>query len=351
MSVRVLVVDDSRFYRRRVSEILSLDGSLEVVGSAKDGAEAVELTRILRPDVVTMDVEMPVMDGITATRRIMESTPTPILMFSGQTTTGARATLDALEAGAADYIPKRFESIAEEQDLAIATLCRRIRQLKQVKAYLERETASAAAPISNKDNRTLSHNTFDIQDYRLLAIGTSTGGPVALQSILTKLPEDFPLPVLLVQHMPGSFTPAFAQRLNALCKIKVKEAVNNENLEKGVAYVAPGGYQTIVTGSIGAMQVRIESAQLGEIYKPCIDSTYKSLAKIRSNKILAVILTGMGSDGTEGAKSLKLSGATVWAQDVASSLVPSMPSSVAATGIADRILSLDAVGSILAGSG
>ncbi|NOX26678.1 MAG: chemotaxis response regulator protein-glutamate methylesterase [Gammaproteobacteria bacterium] len=350
MSVRVLVVDDSRFYRRRVSEILSSDPSLEVVGTAKDGAEAVELTDSLRPDVITMDVDMPVMDGITATRRIMASSPTPILMFSSQTTTGARATLDALDAGAVDYIPKRLDDIAGHQDSAIATLCRRIHQLKSIKQCFETQKVTYQSPAKRVVKQELKKD-INLRSYRILVIGTSTGGPVALQSILTQLPKNFPLPILLVQHMPGNFTPAFATRLDQLCQIKVKEAEKGETLQSGVAYVAPGGYQTTVTGSISAMRLLIEPAQIGQIYKPCIDMTYDSLSKLNAtNRVLAVILTGMGSDGTQGAKSLKSGGATIWAQDAASSLVASMPSSVTEAGVVDRVLSLDEMCSVLAGS-
>lgn len=348
MSVRVLVVDDSRFYRRRVSEILSSDPSLEVVGTARDGAEAIELTDSLRPDVITMDVEMPVMDGITATRRIMASSPTPILMFSSQTTTGARATLDALDAGAVDYIPKRFDDIAEHQDSAIATLCRRIHQLKSIKQCFETQKAAYQLPAKKVVAPEVKKKGFSLRSFRILVIGTSTGGPVALQSILTQLPESFPLPVLLVQHMPGNFTPAFAQRLDQICQIKVKEAAKGETLKPGIAYVAPGGYQTTVTGSVNAMRLLIEPAQMGEIYKPCIDMTYDSLSKLdAANRVLAVILTGMGSDGTQGSKALKTGGATIWAQDVASSLVASMPSSVAEAGVVDRVLSLEEMCSVL----
>ncbi len=350
MSVRVLVVDDSRFYRRRVSEILSSDPSLEVVGTARDGAEAIELTNSLRPDVITMDVDMPVMDGITATRRIMASSPTPILMFSAQTTTGARATLEALDAGAVDYIPKRFDDIAVRQDNAIATLCRRIHQLKSIKQCFETQKTAYQTPAKRVVKQAIKKD-INLRSYRILVIGTSTGGPVALQKILTQLPENFPLPILLVQHMPGNFTPAFATRLDQLCQIKVKEAEKGETLQSGVAYVAPGGYQTTVTGSISAMRLLIEPAQIGQIYKPCIDMTYDSLSKLNAtNRVLAVILTGMGSDGTQGAKLLKAGGATIWAQDVASSLVASMPSAVAEAGVVDRVLSLDEMCSVLAGS-
>ena len=350
MSVRVLVVDDSRFYRRRVSEILNLDANLEVIGTAKDGAEAVELTKSLRPDVVTMDVEMPIMDGITATRRIMESTPTPILMFSSLTKTGARATFDALDAGAVDYVPKHFDDIAEHQDKAIATLCRRIFQLKEINARLKAVPKVVRPPVSGVAANASLRKEFDLNHYRLLVIGTSTGGPVALQDILTKLPKSFPVPILLVQHMPGDFTPAFAQRLDRLCDISVKEVVDGETLKRGCAYLAPGGSQTLVIGNPLNLRAVIKPAKTGQIYKPCIDMTFDSIAELGVERVLAMVLTGMGSDGSEGAKNLKRIGATIWAQDEASSLVSSMPSSVASTGIVDRVLSLSEIGSVLAGA-
>lgn len=347
MSVRVLVVDDSQFYRRRITEILNADAKFEVVGTARNGLEAVELTRALQPDVVTMDVEMPVMDGITATRHIMATVPTPILMFSALTTTGARATFDALEAGAIDYVPKRFDEGDEQQDQAIATLCRRICQLKQVKPRTQSPPVvrlDTPAPAS----AAAARQKFDILQYRLLAIGTSTGGPVALSRILSKLPRHFPLPVLLIQHMPGNFTPAFAQRLNELCQIKVKEAENGDVLENGVAYLAPGGYQTTMMGKPGRLSLAINKAKDDQIYKPSVDIFLQSLVSICPDRVLAIILTGMGSDGTEGAKQLKRNGATIWAQDQQSSLVFSMPASVAAAGVVDRVLSLDAIGNLLA---
>ncbi len=349
MSVRVLVVDDSRFYRRRVSEILNLDANLEVVGTANDGAQAVEMTKTLRPDVVTMDVEMPIMDGITATRRIMESTPTPILMFSSLTKTGARATFDALEAGAVDYVPKYFEDIAEKQDKAIATLCRRISQLKEVRSRLKTIPNVSKDILPNRPVASGRRRRFDSEQYRLLVMGTSTGGPVALQTILTKLPKEFPLPILLVQHMPGNFTAAFSQRLDRLCEINVKEAVNDELLKRGTAYIAPGGSQTLVKGNPLNLRLSIEPASVGQIYKPCIDMTFESIAELGIDRTLALILTGMGSDGSEGVKSLKKIGATIWAQDEASSLVSSMPSCAVETGMVERVLPLDDIGIVLGG--
>lgn len=221
MATRVLVVDDSGFFRRRVAEILNADSWLEVVGQAENGEEAVRMTAELKPDVITMDIEMPVMDGITATREIMQRTPTPVIMFSSLTTDGAKATLDALEAGALDFLPKRFEDIARDRDEAKNLLCQRVRALGRKRMATPPTSAPASKPISTSSAAPVSAPAPRISKsgtLKLLAIGTSTGGPVALQQVLTNLPADFPLPIVLVQHMPATFTPAFARRLDQLCR-------------------------------------------------------------------------------------------------------------------------------------
>jgi two-component system, chemotaxis family, protein-glutamate methylesterase/glutaminase len=244
MVVKALVVDDSGFFRRRIVEILNADPGIEVVGTAVNGQEAIEQASRLRPDVITMDIEMPVMDGITAVRRIMARQPMPILMFSSLTFEGAKATLDALDAGAADFLPKRFEDIAKDQDEARRVLCRRVRTLGMRRAR-EREPASAPprpAPAPVRTDRA----PLRLRDLRAVLIGTSTGGPVALQKVLTALPANFPLPLLLVQHVPASFTPAFAQRLDSLCAIRVREAADGDVLEPGLALPAPGGRQMVL---------------------------------------------------------------------------------------------------------
>ena len=208
MAVRVLIVDDSGFFRRRLTEIFAADPGIEVVGTAANGQEAVDQVPRLKPDVITMDIEMPVMDGITAVRRIMATHPTPILMFSSLTTEGATATFEALEAGALDFLPKHFEEIATNREEACRELCTRralargtrICRRRPRRCRPWRRTRRCAVPARG------AH-------YQLVAIGTSTGGPAALQQVLTRLPADFPLPVLLIQHMPGTFAKAFAERL------------------------------------------------------------------------------------------------------------------------------------------
>ncbi|MCF6337814.1 MAG: chemotaxis response regulator protein-glutamate methylesterase [Gammaproteobacteria bacterium] len=364
MAVRVLVVDDSRFFRRRVTEILEADPQIKVIDSAENGVEAVSKASRLKPDVITMDVEMPVMDGITATRKIMASHPTAILMFSSLTTDGARATLDALDAGAVDFLPKRFEDISNDREEAKKLLCERVRAVGARRSpsrpvvvprpvfsstRSDAPASGAAAISSNVPSVHTSINSVLKKGLtKLVAIGTSTGGPVALQNVLKQLPEAFPVPIILIQHMPASFTHAFAQRLNSTCAINVREAQDGDFLEAGLALLAPGGQQMIIEKRAGRDIVRITDSEPGQNYKPCVDITFTSIAKLYPGKLLAVVLTGMGADGREGAKLIKQGGSPVWAQDEASCVVYGMPAAVVDAGIVDQILPLDDVGRALA---
>ncbi|CAE6895447.1 catalyzes the demethylation of specific methylglutamate residues introduced into the chemoreceptors (methyl-accepting chemotaxis proteins) by CheR [Vibrio sp. B1FIG11] len=328
MAIKVLVVDDSSFFRRRVSEIINSESRLEVIDVAVNGREAVEKAKTLKPDVITMDIEMPVMDGITAVREIMAASPTPILMFSSLTHDGAKATLDALDAGALDFLPKKFEDIARNRDEAVSLLQQRVIQIASKRAFMRRPIARPAATATSSTARPLASRTAapivsapsrpmaakfraSGKKYQLTAIGTSTGGPVALQKILTRLPVNYPHPIVLIQHMPATFTAAFASRLNTLCKIQVKEAQDGDVLQAGVAYLAPGGKQMMVDGRAGAARLRIIDGGDRMNYKPCVDVTFGSAAKVYGDKVLSMVLTGMGADGREGARMLKSAGSTI----------------------------------------
>lgn len=347
MAVRVLVVDDSSFFRRRVTEMLNADPRIEVIGTAADGAEAIKQTAALKPDVITMDIEMPVMDGITAVRRIMQATPTPILMFSSLTTDGAKATLDALDAGAADFLPKKFEDISNDRDEARRILCARVRIIgARGVARIVNPALAANKPVATPAPVALGKRPRK-GNYDLVAIGTSTGGPVALQEVLTKLPADFPKPIILIQHMPGSFTPAFAQRLDGLCQIQVKEAADGDQLKPGLALLAPGGMQMELESRGGRVVVRIKEALPGQTYKPSVDLGFSSAAKAFPGKVLSIILTGMGADGREGARELKQGGSTLWSQDAESCVVYGMPAAVAEAGLSDCVLPLSEIGASL----
>lgn len=346
MAVRVLVVDDSGFFRRRIVEILAAEPRIEVVGTAANGREAVMKTAELHPDVVTMDIEMPVMDGITALRRIMATHPTPVLMFSSLTQEGAKATLDALEAGAVDFLPKRFDDISKDREQAKHLLRTRVRQIGARGLPRARLTHPAGARPAASPPPTIHRH----QDYRLVVIGSSTGGPVALQQVLAHLPADLHVPVVLAQHMPASFTPAFAARLNQQCAISVKEAEDGEALLPGTAYLAPGGRQLTLEQRAGQVRVRISDGDPSLHYRPSVDLAFDSAARLFPGKVLAVVMTGMGADGREGARALKLGGSTVWAQDEASCVIYGMPMAIVEAGLADQVLPLDHIGSSIAKS-
>ena len=375
MVVKVLVVDDSSFFRRRVSEIINQDPTLEVIDTAQNGREAVEKAMRLQPDVITMDIEMPVMDGISAVREIMAKCPTPTLMFSSLTHDGAKATLDALDAGALDFLPKKFEDIARDKEEAIKLLQQRVKAIARRRLFMSparsavASTGAAPAPtassgstlFSSVRSSTVSSERSSVtatpaasapvnfkksgKSYQLVAIGTSTGGPVALQAVLTQLPANFPHPILLIQHMPATFTAAFAARLNGLCQISVKEAEDGDLLRPGAAYLAPGGKQMMIDGR-GQIKILPGDERLN--YKPCVDITFGSAAKSYGDKVLAVVLTGMGADGREGARLLKQGGSTVWAQDEASCVIYGMPMAVVKANLADAVYGLDDIGRHLA---
>ncbi|MCK5386687.1 MAG: chemotaxis response regulator protein-glutamate methylesterase [Gammaproteobacteria bacterium] len=347
MTTRVLVVDDSGFFRRRVKEILEGDPLLTVIGDAANGQEAIDKAAELKPDVITMDIEMPVMDGIKATKLIMASNPTPIVMFSSLTTDGAKATLDALEAGALDFLPKRFEDISQDRDEAKKLLCQRVRTIAQKKTSLRKiipatkispanKPAATTAPVKRAAVKIAQSGGID-----LVAIGTSTGGPLALQNVLVNLPEDFSKPIVMIQHMPATFTPAFAKRLDQLCKISVKEAEDGDQLKPGLALLAPGGKQMLIDGRAGNAVVRIIESEPSLTYKPSVDITFRSITKVYPAKTLAIVLTGMGADGREGARMLKAQGSEVWAQDEESCVVYGMPAAIVDAGLADKILSIN----------
>lgn len=386
MAVRVLIVDDSGFFRHRISELLGGDSRIEVIGSASNGQEAVSQVKALRPDVVTMDVEMPKMNGIEAVRIIMRECPTKIMMLSSLTQEGARITLQALEAGAVDYLSKDMRAWMDKSQSLQQQLCDKIVTISRSARAVSRfspaarpsadqssktivfkpseRKASAAPPPSRSPSAastasrlqtrsTASRNAgANIQvprGTRIVVIGSSTGGPAALQEILTQIPANFPHPILLIQHMPKTFTTVFAERLNQQCKIAVKEAEDGDRLKPGLALLAPGGHQLIID-SKGGDKVKVLPGDERLTYKPSVDVTYGSAAKSFGNKVLAIILTGMGADGAEGARMLKQAGSTIWAQSKETCTIFGMPQAVIKGGYADEILDLDRFGPLLSGS-
>ncbi len=339
--LNVLIVDDSAFMRNTLSSMISSDPELKVVGTARDGIEAVEKVSSLKPDIVTMDIEMPKMDGIEALKHIMAKTPVPVIMVSSLSTESAKATLHALEIGAVDFIPKNLSdlsiNIVKIKEILIEKI-KGIGMKKMVRRTLKRRTSplqvSKVSEYSSK--RRIS----------IVAIGSSTGGPKALQNIISKLPGDFPVPILIAQHMPASFTGPFAERLNQLSNIEIREAKDGEPLRKGVALIAPGSGHMGVRRRKGSAEtcIAIIKDEKGEyIYRPSVDLLMSSIANTYSAYTLGIILTGLGNDGEKGLGEIKAKGGKIIAESEESCVVYGMPKAVVEAGIADKIVPLDEI--------
>ena len=343
MSIRVLIVDDSKFICNRIQEILQQEADFLVVGIALNGQQAVQMAKELMPDVITMDVEMPVMNGILAVKKIMAESPTSILMFSAATHSGAQATLDALNAGAIDFLPKNLDEIDGNKEMAKRLLRRRVRIVAQhTKAVRSKSSIGLRSPKQlDHYPKKLVGSLIARKKIELLVIVASTGGPVAIQKILPKLSSSCSFPVLIIQHMPHNFTESFAQRLNMLCNIAVKEASDGDALNSGEVLLAPGGMQMEINARKKTVSIR--EKQKSEIYSPSADITLSSISNLNANNVLTVVLTGMGADGKEGAKKLKQKGFSIWAQDKESSTIYGMPKAIVDAKLADCSLSLDEI--------
>lgn len=341
MTVKVLIVDDSAFMRNVLSNMLSSDPEIKIVGTARDGLEAIEKIESLNPDIVTMDVEMPRMDGIAALKHIMGKNPVPVIMVSSLTTEGAKVTLDALDLGAVDFIPKNLSDLSINIVKIREILIEKIKHIG-IRGIFKRRVRPAAAPRIVEIPKAMPLRTTGDRRVGILAIGTSTGGPKALQEIVPRLPKDFPAPIVIAQHMPPNFTGPFAERLNQLSQITVKEAEEGEPLRSGVALIAPGrghmrvkrlrGIETVVT---------ISENKEDFIYRPSVDALMLSVANFFPGRALGVILTGMGNDGCKGLIEVKRTGGRIFAQNEETCVVYGMPKAVVDAGIADKVLSLE----------
>jgi two-component system chemotaxis response regulator CheB len=343
MPVRVLIVDDSAFMRNALGKMLSSDPGIEVVGTARDGLEALDKIVALNPDLVTMDIEMPRMDGIEALRRIMATHPVPVIMVSSLTAEGAQATLEALDLGAVDFLPKNLS------ELSVNIVKIREVLLEKVK-HIARRRRAAVARSPRPPQAPLQPAPAARGDYRMerriavVAIGTSTGGPKALQEVIPKLPKDFPVPVIVVQHMPPAFTGPFAERMNDLSMISVKEAEEGEPLRNGVVLVAPGrGHLSVRRGRVGECVVTIDENRPDLIYRPSADVMMASVAEAYPGRALGVILTGMGNDGEKGIRAIKTSGGRSVAQNEETCVVYGMSRSVVDAGLADKVVPISEV--------
>ena len=342
--VKLLIVDDSAFMRNALSSMLSSDPEIKIVGTARDGLEAIEKIGSLKPDIVTMDVEMPRMDGIAALRHIMETNPLPVIMVSSITTEGAKVTLDALDLGAVDFIPKNLSELSINIVKIKEILIDKIKHIGR-KGLVKKQVSPPGRAAALRAIEVPTHMPLRTTGERrigILSIGTSTGGPKALQEIIPRLPKDFPAPVVIAQHMPPNFTGPFAERLNQLSQIEVREAKEGETLKPGVALIAPGwGHMRVKRVRGIETVVSISDNKEDFIYRPSVDALMGSVAECFPGRALGVILTGMGNDGLKGLISLKKTGGRIFAQDEETCVVYGMPKAVVDAGIADKVLSLE----------
>jgi len=341
--IKLLVVDDSAFMRKAMEMMLADVSDIEIVGTAKNGAECIEQIKLLNPDVVTLDIEMPVMDGLTALKIIMKETPLPVIMLSSLTTDGAEATMEALSIGAVDFIPKQMSFVSLEIVKIKDDLVEKIRYFAANKIILLRKIFNnkpssrfvstiidkADTVVLIKDEIVKSSQQFpDEKPLRIrngteiVVMGSSTGGPAALQKVIPFLPANFPLPVLLVQHMPPAFTKSLADRLNSLSKVTVTEAVDGDILKPGCVYISPGNKHMVIK-SKGTLM--LTDNPVGTLHKPSVDVMMNSVCEVYGKNVLAVIMTGMGQDGTVALEKLAKAGAYIIGQDEESCVVYGMP--------------------------
>ena len=346
--IRVLVVDDSVVVRKIVTDVLSEDPAIEVVGTAVNGRIAVGKLEQLKPDLVTMDIEMPEMNGIEAVRAIRAGaggsgrSRVPIIMFSTLTERGASATLDALSAGANDYVtkPANVGSVAQSMESVRQQLTPKIKALTGRPMTTGPARVAAPAPAAV---RPPAPRTGPVKQPAVLVIGSSTGGPEALAKVLPALPASLPVPVLLVQHMPPVFTRQFAQRLDRLCGLRVVEAVDGTPLAPGTVHLAPGDHHLTIRRTPRSLFTALDQSPPENFCRPAVDPLFRSAVDVFDGAVLGVVLTGMGADGRLGAGRIRETGGEVVVQDQATSVVWGMPGAVATAGFADEVLPLDRV--------
>ena len=350
-TINVLVVDDSAFMRKAISMMLESDPQIKVVGMAHDGIEAIEKVTSLKPDLVTLDIEMPRMDGITALSRIMKENPTPVIMVSSITSDGADATLKALDLGAIDFIPKQLSYVSLDVVKIKQTLIDKVKHINsrrrtlmaQYALGIRRKSLGESGGQTTYRITPLTKKKLVRREIKIVAIGTSTGGPPALQKVISNLPKDLPSGVLVVQHMPPTFTKSLANRLDSLSAIKVKEAEHGEPIVAGCVYIAPGDRHLKVRKWGANADIKLDNNPPDMPHKPSVDVLMDSVAETYGDTSLGVILTGMGSDGTNGLTHMKEKGAKVIAQNEQTSVVYGMPRSVVEKGIADKVVSIEQI--------
>ena len=346
--IRVLVVDDSTFMRKVLENIYSSDDQLQVVGTAKDGREAVSMAESLKPDVISMDINMPHVDGLQATAEIMTTNPKPIVIVSSESREGAASTLRALELGAIEFVAKPSSGIDLDMQTVKEELLRKVRMAAKVRvvrtatrlASTIQGAGGTAKPASapKASPRPAAGSSSD-QRFPVVVLAASTGGPATIMRIAPGFTRDFPAAIILVQHMPATFTSQYAVQLAEFTEIRVKEAESNESLAPGTLYICPGGQHLRVTPT-GRIQLDGTGGRING-YLPNMDVTMESVAAYAGPLSIAAVLTGMGNDGTSGARAIKNAGGLVLAQDEATCVIFGMPAEAIKAGVVDQVLSID----------
>ncbi|KNZ70864.1 response regulator receiver modulated CheB methylesterase [Thermincola ferriacetica] len=352
----VLVVDDSFFMTQFISDLLHQDPDIQVVGTAFNGAEALEKAEKLGPDVITMDVEMPVMNGLEALREIMRKTPTPVIMLSNCTQIGAESTIKALELGAVDFVTKPSGQISLDLEKVQDELIKKVKIAADAKKMLYPGNRVTNEDLRAQNKITENEKTawddgilfqgFNPARMKVVAIGASTGGPKALQTILPQLPENFPAAVIVAQHMPSGFTRSLASRLNEVCPLTVKEAEDGERLQPGTVYISPGGWHTVIQEDSAGCFVRLQENKPPTGNCPSIDTLMASLARCKVSKI-GLLLTGMGKDGVVGLQQIQANGGLTIVEDKSTCIIFGMPKAAIENGCADYVVPVSDVAKLL----
>ena len=348
--IRVLIVDDSAFMRKVIGDMLSAEPDIEVVARARNGDEAMRRLLELSPDVVTLDVEMPGKNGLDVLREIMAEKPVPVVMVSSLTKHGADVTMQALAAGAVEFVTKPSGSISLDMEKVRDELCQKVRVASSAAIRNAAAKPRVSAPVDllkkSEPKQDLPVQRRDLKKrMEMLVIASSTGGPVALLEVIPALPADFPLPILIVQHMPPGFTASFAQRLNERSKLKVFEACDGLPIRRGTAIIAPGGYHLVVERKLTEIVCRLTETPPVRSVRPAADVLFSSVAEIVGGQVIALVLTGMGKDGTDGSRALREKGAYVMAESKETCVIYGMPASVIDAGLVDEVLPLYSIAS------
>ena len=330
---KIIVVDDSAFMRKAIEMMLREESSFEIVATANNGEDALKYIRELKPDVVTLDIEMPGMTGLEVLERIMKDMPTPVIMISSLSTEGADETIKALELGAVDFIPKSLSYVSLDIVKIKDTLIEKIKNIRSLSKSIIKNVMS---PRKKLPVLSLQHNKIG-KKIRFIAIGISTGGPRTLQEVIPRLPKDFPRPVMVVQHMPPKFTKSLAERLDKMSEVRVKEAEHHESVKSGTVYIAPGGKHMKLKKNGTSLQIEISDTPDNTLHRPSVDIMLESIVDIYGSQTLSVIMTGMGKDGLKGSNSLYGKNGMILSESEESCVVYGMPKAVVEAGIVDRI--------------